>query len=49
MTTKELIKQLQELDPDGNMEICLDDGWGDSFSSVNVETTRDGRKFIAVI
>ena len=49
MTTKELIKILNELDPDGNMEVCLDDGWNDSFDSVRVETTRDGKKFIAII
>lgn len=36
MTTKELIKKLQELDPNGNMEIVLDDGWDDSFTSVYV-------------
>lgn len=49
MTTKELIETLKDLDPDGEMEVCLDDGWGESFDSVNVETTRDGRKFIAII
>lgn len=37
MTTKELIKKLQELDPNGNMEVVLDDGWDDSFTSVYVE------------
>lgn len=37
MKVKELIKKLQELDPDGNMEIVLDDGWDDSFTSVYVK------------
>ena len=48
MTTKELIEILNTLDPDGEMEVCLDDGWSDSFDSVRVATTRDGRKFIAI-
>ena len=49
MTTKHLIEILKDLDPDGTMEVCLDDGWGDSFDSVRVETPRNGKKFIAII
>lgn len=49
MTTKELIKILNELDPDGNMEVCLDDGWGESFDEIRIATRLDGEKFIAMI
>ena len=48
MTTKELIEILKTLDPDGTMEVCLDDGWYDSFDLARIVTTRDGRKLIAI-
>lgn len=46
MTTKELIDILKSLDPDGTMEVCPDDGWGDTFILARVVKTRTGRKFI---
>lgn len=37
MTTKELIEKLQELDPNGDMKVVLNDGWDDSFTTIYVE------------
>lgn len=48
MTTKELIDILKSLDPDGTMEVCPDDGWGDTFILGRIVTTRSGRKYIAL-
>ena len=48
MTTKELIEILKELDPDGNMEVCPDDGSGDTFILGRIVTTRSGRQYIAL-
>lgn len=48
MTTKELIEILKSLDPDGTMEVCPDDGWGDPFILGRIVITRSGRKYIAL-
>ena len=47
ITTKDLIKKLQQLDPDGNMEIFLD-GWYcdcpvEEVKKYEIENTRTGK------
>ena len=48
MTTKELIEILKSLDPDGNMEVCPDDGSDDSFILGKIVTTQNGKKIIVL-